>query len=155
MQMLSVRRVGRYSSPYSHFLERLGFDLKLESSWEISGDERNRWPMEVWKDTCASLLAWPNIRSSDVKEPVSVKDSREPGWRKTVGMKASSSPNLRGSSYPFRARGNSRNKCGTLEPAWENKVLTEDTGVHSPWMVCGREAHSRRMSRHLVLYGPS
>lgn len=57
--MLSVGEAGRHSGSYRHLLEGrgFGFGLKLESSWEISTDERNRWPMEIWKGMCVSLLA--------------------------------------------------------------------------------------------------
>lgn len=54
--MLSVKGAGRHPSPQSHLPRELGFNWKLESAWEISGDERNTWPMEVWKGMCTSSL---------------------------------------------------------------------------------------------------
>lgn len=55
--MLSVRGA---RSPHSHLLRGWGFDLELESSQEISGYERTRWPVEVWQGLHASSLALPN-----------------------------------------------------------------------------------------------
>ena len=64
---------------------------------------------------CAFILGCPNIRTSDIKESVSMKDS-EKAWTKrgTAGVKAS------------------RSQGGAPHPACGDEALTADTGLHSP-----------------------
>lgn len=151
--VLSVKEAGRHPSSQSHWPRELGFNWKLESTWEISGDERNTWPMEVRKGVCMSSLALPNIRCPDIKKSVSTKDF-ERVWtkRKTVGMNVSPSPDVWCSFWAQEPGG----PAGISVAPWNQP---EDTGelpldglwVSQPWKRSSRQKNSRDS----VLHGPS